>query len=81
MGDSTVHGEAIEADHFNSLEMLRRGLDLSDALINAKSGLFAGVGKHCNDHFAKEIAGPFNQIEVPVGQRVETAGIEGPHRG
>ena len=80
MGDGTVHCEAIETDHLHAGEMARRRADLFDPFVDAERRPFARIAEHRNDHLTKQAHGPLNQVHMTIGKRVETAGVESPHR-
>jgi hypothetical protein len=75
-----IHGEPIEADDFNTLEVSRGRSDLPDPLVNTESWPFARIVQYGNDQIAEKRRGPFNQIHMTICQGVKAAGIERPHR-
>ena len=51
------------------------------ALLHGEHRGFLGIDGDCDDHLIEQQTGPDHQIEVPVGERIERAGIEyGFHR-
>ena len=79
MGHCTINSQSIETDHFNPLEMRRCCLDLSNSLFHAECRLFVGVGQHSDDDLAEQTGRSFDQVHVPVGERVKTARVKRPH--
>ena len=77
---SALNREAIEADHFNTVEVTGGDADLIQPTFQRKGGSFTGILQNSHHHLPKEVAPTLNQVEMTEGEGVETAGIESPHR-
>ena len=74
-----VHGESIETDHLNTLEMDRRRADLPDPLFDTEGRFFTRIAQNGNDHVTEKGRSPFDQVHMTIGEGVKAAGIERPH--
>ncbi len=78
-----VDGEAFEARHLHRRQVAGGLPQLPQALVKTEQGLLVGVAQYRHQHLVEQTAGPFDQIEMPQGDGVEAARIEGtqgPHR-
>ena len=68
--------------HGSDFQPVRRRFELEQpqAILDAEERHLLAVGRDGDDHLVEELYGAFNDVEMPVGYGIETAGINGaPH--
>lgn len=71
------HRESGKTVYLHSGEMSGAMADLFDPLSDAKERVFVRVARHNHDNALEETASSLDHIEMTVGDRVETTGIDG----
>ena len=66
--------ERVDLDVRASLEHLAHDLD---ALLHAEQGRFLDVHQDRDDDLVEQVRAPLDDVDVPVGQRIERAWING----
>ena len=55
--------------------------NLLHALLHREKGLFGGIDHHADDQLIEDAGGPLDEIQMPQGDRVKAAGINGDLHG
>ena len=69
------HQKALERIHFHVAKIGNGLLNQRAAFREAEQRLFVFVSGYANDHSIEQTRGTLDYVKVPVGRRVETAGI------
>ena len=69
--------QTVEGIHFYVGDVLAAFPQHGNALLDRKQGLFGTVDQHRNDDLVEHTAGALDNIQMPAGDGIKTAGIHG----